>query len=95
MEEHHAAIFKIDFKVLTKMLDLEGAVIRRVYVQQDEYFNPQWFCLVIEHPDLPVVKESERLNEITPTMQMNYGADGSLLSIERASPEKQKHKEDL
>ena len=89
MKERQAAILKVDFKVLTRVLDFEGATVHRIYTP-DEYLNPGYFCLVLEHPDLPVIKENERLSEITPIMQANYGEGGSLLSIERIEPKKLK-----
>jgi len=87
MEEKHAAIIRIDKKVLLKVLDFEGGEIHRVY-EAEQYFKPDYICIVLEHPDLPAVREGEWMVEITPIMQVRYGEDGSLLGIERESPEK-------
>ena len=87
MKERHAGIIRIDYKLLTKILDFEEATIHRIYTPEG-YLSPGYFCVVMEHPDLPPVKENECLSEITPTMQVWYGENGCLLKIERISPEK-------
>jgi len=71
-EVKHAAIIRVDFKTLLKALDFEGAIFHRVYTP-NEYLNPDYFCIVIEHPDLPEIRANEHLTEITPIMQVYYG----------------------
>ncbi len=83
----NAGIIKIDNKMLLKLLDFEGGTVLGIYTPEG-YLNIGYFCAVIEHPDLPEVQDSEKLADVSLTMQSYYGEDGSLLKLERIQPEK-------
>ena len=85
--ERHAGIIRLDHKLLAKFLDFEGAVIHRIYTSY-EFLDPVYSCVVMEHPDLPIVAEYNSLTVICPTMQVYYGEDGCLLKTERIEPVK-------
>jgi len=89
MEERHAAIIKVSKKRFLKGLDFEGGIIHRVY-EPEVYFEPDHFCVVLEHPDLPKVNQGDLLYTIQPIYQFSYGEDGSLIKIERIEPKGEK-----
>jgi len=88
--ERCGAVISINKNMLLKWLDFEGGVIHRIY-EPDGYMNPCYFCVVLEHPDLDPVPENQILPEIHPVYQSYYAEDGSLIKVERVSPEKKKY----
>lgn len=92
MEVRHGAKIRIDKKLLAEILDFEGATIHKVF-EPDEYLNPTYFYVIVEHPDLPAVPQNETLPVVTPIMQSYYDEDGGLLKIERIDPPKKEGKE--
>ena len=87
MEARHGAIIKVDKELIAEILDFEGAIIHMVY-EPDAFIEPTYFCVVVEHPDLPLVPQNETLPEIAPIMKSWYGKNGSLLKIARIDPPK-------
>ena len=88
MKKRHAAIIQIDYKLLPHFLDFDGATIHRVYTP-DNLWKPDVFRVVIEHPDLPEVKENEELQVVLPILEATYGENGVITKIKRVDPPKQ------
>lgn len=87
-EERHIAKIKTSGKLLMKMLDLEGGVIW--YIRPAEWFGD--IEMLVEHPDLPLVKVAEAVPVVDIAFQLTYGEDGSVISIERVDPPKKEKK---
>ncbi len=82
----HAAIITVDQDLILTWLQFEGGAIRNVYFRHDEVDGA--ICLVIEHPDLPLVQyQGEKLQEITPQYTISY-AGAAISKIERTDPPK-------
>ena len=86
-KERHGAIIKVSFDWLAEMLDFKGAYIHRVYIG-DEWIDPTYFCVVMEHPDLPIVPINQIPVTVTPIMTSTYDENGVLLKQERTKPPK-------
>ena len=86
-KELHGAMIKINLDVLLEMLDFKGGRIHKIYTD-DECFDPDYFNVLIEHPDLPVVSAAEKAPPITPLYTKYFGDNGGLIKIERSDPPK-------
>ena len=83
----HGARIEITNEFLLGILDFKGGAIHNVY-QDQEYFKPDRFYIILEHPDLPEIESGMMAMTIVPTMQSTYGEDGSLIKVERIDPPK-------
>lgn len=79
----HIGYIRIDSKFLSKILDLDGAVIWNARVNDFNVLE-----ILLEHPDLPEVEESSPLPFVHITQEAEYGDNGVLLQIKRISPPK-------
>ena len=86
LRERRIARIKTSGKLLLKMLDMEGGVIWNIK-SADEFGDIE---MLIEHPDLPLVKVADPMPEMQIMYQIHYGENGSLLSVERIDPPKKK-----
>jgi hypothetical protein len=77
-----AAIVEISKDFILQLLHFEGGKIHAVMQEEDRY-RPPTIRFIIEHPDMPEVKETERYQFITPNYQVFYGENGQVLKIER------------
>ena len=83
---NYAAIVAISKEELLRWLGYEGGIIHRIY-QESIFFNPGEIKLVIEHPDLPLVREHEILRTIrskTNEKNSNYFSPDSSDGTERS-----------
>jgi len=83
----HGAVIKVSKSLLLKWLDFEGGTIHRTY-EPEPYLEPDHFCIVLEHPDLPEVGQNEQLPEICPIFQIYADENGSIIKVERVDPKK-------
>ncbi len=86
MSRNGAAI-RFDIKTFLKMIDFEGGDIHSIKLNEP-YLPPEDIVILLEHPDLPEVKQGEMVTEIRPIYQSTYGDNGCLIRIERIEPKK-------
>jgi hypothetical protein len=89
VKERHGAVIRLDLTLLKAMLDFKGAVIHRVYMD-DDYLEPRYCNILMEHPDLPVINDGERASVITPIYMRTYGKNCQLVGVDRIEPKKEK-----
>jgi hypothetical protein len=77
MKERHGAIVYIDTKYLLELLDMKGGTIHKVYQPEGYMFpDPDYFAVLVEHPDLPVVPHGESAQVIRPELTITYDESG-------------------
>ncbi len=89
--ENHGAIIQVDIKTFLKMLDFKDGIIHNIK-KNDEVWQPGILEMVLEHPDLPLVRDGDYLQKITPTYLMRQGENGVIIEIERTDPPKKRGK---
>jgi len=90
--ERHGAIIKVDIKTLLKMLGFKDGIIHNIKIN-DEIWQPGILEMVLEHPDLPLVRDGDYLQKITPVYLMRQGENGVIIEIQRTHPQKQEVRE--
>ena len=76
---------QIDSKTLMQMLDFEGGVIWGVRL--DDFGIVE---LLVQHPDMPKVKEGMPIEKVWISHRATYGDNGVILRTERVDPPKRK-----
>ena len=84
--KRYAGKIELDTKLLLDILDLKDGEIHSI--QLDDYLPHKTLTMIIEHPDMPLVKESEPLRNIYLTHQITYGDNGVPTKLERIEPPK-------
>jgi hypothetical protein len=87
IKARHICKIEITPELLLEILDFKGGTIWGIKLDED-YTPPRYIKIALEHPDLPEVKESDFISNITPIMQITYGDNGVPLRIERTDPPK-------
>ena len=79
----HAAIIVVGKKYILESIRFNGGQIHDIRTNPD-YWKPDTVEIVIEHPDLPAVRDGDIMQRITPTYQLDYSA--AVPSVRRIEP---------
>lgn len=83
MRKRHAGYIAIDSKFFGRLLDFEGAILWSAKV--DDFGVVR---ILVEHPDLPLVKEGESIKDIYVTHTVTFADNGVITKLERTDPPK-------
>ena len=81
--ERHAGYIPMSSKLLMEILDFKGGIIWGANLTDFGVLE-----ILIEHPDLPLVKETEALQRIVLIHKATYAKNGVITRLERTDPPK-------
>ena len=81
--ERRVGRVRIDASTFGELFDFKGAVIWGVSIDE---FNI--ISLLIEHPDMPVIREGDKMVDVAVSLTTTYAENGGITKIERVQPPK-------
>ncbi len=90
IDKLHKGHVCISSELLLNMLDFQGGTIIGVSPGRFIGIGVEEINLVIEHPDMPEVKEDGTLEQVCPILTFHYGDNGVIIRLERIQPPKGK-----
>jgi len=84
----HKGIVCISSELLLNLLDFQGGAITNISPSRFIGVGIDEINLVIEHPDMPEVKEDGTIEQVCPMLTVHYGDNEGIIRLERTHPPK-------